>query len=88
MIPDLGGGGGTGIVLDSLARAQDIWDLSLLSDAEFISTLSSKVLGILAQILGEHLTGGSNWCRDQICLGSNVSSFPSTRTVIEFSCCQ
>ena len=63
MILDLGGGGGnkSGIVLDSLAWAQEIWDLSLLSDAEFISTLLREALGSFAQILGERLTGGSNW---------------------------
>jgi len=37
-----------GIVLDSLARVQEIWDLSLLSGAEFISTLLSKALGSFA----------------------------------------
>ena len=47
MIPDLGKKK-PGIVLDSLARVQEIWDLSLLSGAEFISTLLSKALGSFA----------------------------------------
>jgi hypothetical protein len=48
------------IVLYFLIRAEEICDLGLVSEPVFIRTLLSKS-GLFAQILGVHLSRGSNW---------------------------
>lgn len=48
-------------VLGFLVRAQEVYDLSLVSDVEFLALLVARTSGRVTQILGLHLGTSSKW---------------------------
>jgi hypothetical protein len=51
-----------------LIRIQEIFDLSLVPEPKFISTLLTKSNGRCAQRLGVHLSSGSKWLETRAAL--------------------
>jgi hypothetical protein len=48
-------------VFKFLVRAREIYDLNLVTDAEFLALLVARTTGRLTQIFSVHLSASSNW---------------------------
>jgi hypothetical protein len=63
-----------GYVFTFHVRAQEIFDLNLLADIDFLALLVAKTTGRLMQIIADHMRVSSTWC--SVCNEILATFFP------------